>query len=114
MEFTACHPRQRSEALMSTPGPPPEHYRHGPVEADEGHPEMAPTSEENIASSSPADHESMDVNEQQPAIVPTSKEESGAKQRSLRQWTKQHKGTIGTIMGLYFIGTSLRVFLNRM
>jgi uncharacterized membrane protein YraQ (UPF0718 family) len=105
MDSTACHPREIPEALMSIPRLPPEHYRHGPVEVDEGHPEMAPTSEENSASPSPADHEPMDVNEQQPAIGPSLEEESRAKQRPLRQWTKQYKETIGTIIGLYFIGT---------
>jgi hypothetical protein len=99
-------PREIPEARTSTPGPPPEHYRHEPVEANEVHPEMASTSdsEQNSAFPLPADH-MPNIDEQQPAIVVTFKEESRAKQRSLRQWTKQHKGTIGTIIGLYFVST---------
>lgn len=75
------------------------------MEIDEGHPVMATTSEENAALPSPVDHGPMEINEQQPAMTFSSEEESPAKQKSLRQWTKQHKGTIGTILGLYFVGT---------
>jgi hypothetical protein len=91
---------------MGTPIPPPEHYGHKPVEVDEEHPGTAPSSEENSPYPSLADHVPMDIDEQQPAMAPSLKEESRVKQRSLRQWIKQHKSTIGTIMVLYFIGTS--------
>jgi hypothetical protein len=61
--------------------------------------------EENSPCSSPVDHGPMDCDEQRHAMAPSLKEESHEKQKSFRQWTKQHKSTIGTIMCLYFIGT---------
>jgi hypothetical protein len=77
--------RERLEARMGAPIPLPEHYGHGPVDVDGGHPEVAPSSKENSPPPSPADHGPMNIDEQQPAMAPSSKEESRAKQRSLRR-----------------------------
>jgi hypothetical protein len=98
-------PRERPKAQIGNPVPPPEHYGHVPVEVDGEHPAMAHRFEENSPCSSPVDHGPMDCDEQRHAMAPSLKEESHEKQKSFRQWTKQHKSTIGTIMCLYFIGT---------
>jgi hypothetical protein len=47
--------RERLEARMGAPVPLPEHYGHGLVDVDGGHPKMAPSSKENSPPPSPAD-----------------------------------------------------------